>query len=235
MSHNHISPQLPLHVSFAEDAVFEDYLPGQNAIAIGTLRQSLANLTDHLIYLWGAKGVGVSHLLQASIHDLQVQGFDAVYLPLSECLEYGPEALEGLDQLHAVALDDIDLIADDAQWQEAVFHFYNRMRDSGRHLMVGARCSPLQLALTLPDLKSRLSSGLTISLLPMSDEERVTWVIWKGRRRGLVIGRDVAEFLITRHNQNMKELVTTFDRLDSASLAEKRKITIPFLKQVLGL
>lgn len=230
-----VSPQIPLHVSFGEDAVFEDYLPGNNAVAIGTLRQALANLTDHLVYLWGPKGVGVSHLLQASIHDLQIQGFEAVYLPLRECLEFGPEALEGLDELQAVALDDIDLIADDAAWQEAVFHFYNRMRDSGRHLFVGARCSPLHLTLSLPDLKSRLSSGLTISLIPMSDEERVTWVVWKGRRRGLVIGRDVAEFLITRHNQNMKELVTSFDRLDSASLAEKRKITIPFLKQVLDL
>jgi len=140
-----------------------------------------------------------------------------------------------LDELDAIALDDIDLIADDNVWQEALFHLYNRMRDAGKLILVGGRASPLHLDLTLADLKSRLSSGLTLQFVPMSDEQRVDWVIWKGRRRGLVIEKDVAEFLITRHNQKMGELVATFDLLDSASLAEKRRITIPFLKRVLAL
>lgn len=229
------SLQIPLHVSFSEDAVFEDYLPGDNAVAVGTLRHALARLDDHLIYLWGATGSGTSHLLQAAVHDLQTQGLNAIYLPLSECIEYGPEALEGLDECDAVAFDDIDLANRQDDWEEALFHFYNRMRDSGKLLLVGGRSSPLQSAIRLPDLKSRLSSGLTLKLVTMTDEERVGWVIWKGRRRGLVIESEVAEFLIQRHNQNMKELVASFERLDNASLAEKRRITIPFLKQVLGL
>jgi DnaA family protein len=229
------SRQMPLHVSFREDAVFEDYLPGENALAVGTLRHVLAKLNDHLVYLWGAPGVGVSHLLQAAIHDVQSQGLNAVYLPLSECLDYGVEALEGLDECDAVGLDDIDLITSDDNWQEAIFHFYNRMRDSGKLILVGGRSSPLHSDFSLADLKSRLSSGLTLNLVSMTDEERVDWLVWKGRRRGLVIEKDVAEFLINRHNQNMSELVATFDVLDSASLAEKRRITIPFLKKVLAL
>ncbi|WP_196157778.1 DnaA regulatory inactivator Hda [Reinekea sp. G2M2-21] len=230
-----VSQQMPLHVGFREDAVFEHYLPGENAVAVGTLRQALAKLSDHLIFLWGARGTGVSHLLQAAIHDLQTQGLDALYLPLGECIDYGPDALDGLDEMQALAIDDIDLVAEHEQWQEALFHLYNRMRDAEKLLIVGGQRSPLHLTLTLADLKSRLSSGLTLQLIPMGDEDRVDWVIWKGRRRGLVIERDVAEFLITRHNQNMSELVATFDQLDSASLAEKRRITIPFLKQVLAL
>jgi len=234
VSSENVSQQLPLHVSFREDAVFEDFLPGENAVAIGTLRHALAKLNDHLVFLWGGQGVGVSHILQAAIHDLQTQGLDAVYLPLGECMGFGPDALEGLDQLDAIAIDDIDIIASHSEWQEALFHFYNRMRDSGKLILVGGQCSPLHLSLTLADLKSRLSSGLTLQLVSMSDEDRVDWLVWKGRRRGLVIEKDVAEFLIHRHNQNMKELVATFDHLDSASLAEKRRLTIPFLKQVLG-
>jgi DnaA family protein len=230
-----VSPQIPLHVSFREDAVFEDYLPGENAVAVGTLRHALAKMNDHLIYLWGGQGVGVSHLLQAAVHDVQNQGLSAAYLPLSECIEFGPDALEGMDEVDAIAIDNIDLVAGHLEWQEALFHFYNRMRDSGKLILVGGRCSPLVSEITLQDLKSRLSSGLTLNLVGLSDEDRVDWLIWKGRRRGLVIERDVAEFLITRHNQNMKELVSTFDVLDSASLVEKRKITIPFLKQVLEL
>lgn len=230
-----VSQQLPLGIAFREDAVFEDYLPANNAIAVGTLRQALVRLNEHLIFLWGGGGVGISHLLQASVHDLQNQTLNAVYLPLQECIQYGPEALEGLDAMDAVALDDIDSLIGMPDWQEAVFHFYNRMRDSGKMLLIGGRCSPLHLELELADLKSRLSSGLTLNLVHMDDEQRVDWVIWKGRKRGLTISAEVAEFLINRHNQNMRELVTTFDQIDAASLAEKRKVTIPFLKQVLGL
>lgn len=228
------SPQMPLHVGFREDAVFEDYLPGQNAVAVGMLRQGLANLNEHLIYLWGAQGSGISHLLQASVNDLHLQGMDAAYLPLSHCVGFGTEALEGMDMLDAVALDDIDCIAGYPDWEEALFHFYNRMRDSGRLILVGGQSSPLHLKTGLADLKSRLSSGITLQLEVMSDEERIDWLVWKGRKRGLEISREVAEFFVVRHNQNMKEIVATFDRLDIASMAEQRRLTIPFVKQVLG-
>lgn len=179
--------QIPLQVTFRDDAVFKDYLPGNNAVAIGTLRQALARLDDHLIYLWGTAGVGVSHILQAAIHDLQLQGLSTLYLPIKECLEFGPEALDGLDELDAIAIDDIEMLAGHSAWQEALFHFYNRMRDSGRLILVGAQHSPLHLSIELPDLKSRLSSGLTLQLTPLHDEQRIDWVIWKARRRGLVV------------------------------------------------
>ena len=229
------TPQIPLHVSFRDDTVFEDYLPGNNAVAIGTLRQALARLDDHLIYIWGAEGVGVSHILQASIHDLQLQGLSTLYLSIADCLEFGPEALDGLDAIDAVAFDNIELINGNADWQEALFHFYNRVRDTGKLILIGSSTSPLHLNLELADLKSRFSSGLTLQLTSLDDEQRIDWVIWKARRRGLVVEREVAEFLILRHNQNMKELVSTFDKLDTESLAAKRRLTIPFLKQVLAL
>ncbi len=233
MSKTDLNQQIPLSVSFREDAVFEDYLPGENAVSVGMLRQALAKLDDHLIYLWGAQGVGVSHLLQASIRDLQTQGLNALYLPLVECIEFGVEALEGLDDCDAIALDDINCVVESKEWQEALFHFYNSMKDQGKLILVGGSCSPIHLELSLADLKSRLSSGLTLQLSKMSDEERVDWFIWKGRRRGLDIESEVAEFLMHRHNQNMKQLIDTFDKLDSASLAHQRRLTIPFIKQVL--
>lgn len=234
MSNGQAGQQIPLHVGFREDTVFEDYLPGRNAVAVGTLRQALANLNDHLIFLWGGQGVGVSHLLQAAIHDLHTQGFNTAYLPLSDCMCAGPEALEDLEHLDAIAIDDLGVLIERADWQEALFHLYNRMIDGGKLMLVGGDCSPLHLTFSLADLKSRLSSGLTLQLVSMSDQERVDWLVWKGRRRGLVLEKDVAEYLIHRHNQNMGELVKTFDYLDSASLSQQRRLTIPFVKHVLN-
>jgi len=227
--------QLPLSVTFREDAVFDDFLPGDNAQTVGALRHALARLDDHLLYLWGAPGSGLSHLLQAAVHELQTQGLEGVYLPLAECLEYGTEALEGLDELDVVALDDIDLIIGRPEWEEAVFHLFNRLRDTGRVLMVTSHSSPLHQSIELPDLKSRLSWGLTFQVQPLSDEQKMDWLIWKARRRGLTLEPDVAAFLINRVARSMNVLVEAFDKLDQHSLAEKRRLTIPFVKSVLGL
>lgn len=227
--------QLPLGVTFRENAVFDDFLPGDNARTVGALRHALARLDEQMLYLWGAPGSGLSHLLQASVHELQGQGLEVVYLPLKECLEYGPEALENLDEVGALALDDIDVIAGKLEWEEALFHLYNRLRDSGRTVLVTSHQSPLHLDLALPDLKSRLGWGLTFQIQPLNDEQKMDWLIWKARRRGLALEPDVAAFIINRVARNMQSLVEAFEKLDQRSLAEQRRLTIPFVKQVLVL
>ncbi|MEX0623516.1 DnaA regulatory inactivator Hda [Saccharospirillum sp.] len=227
--------QLPLSVTFREDAVFDDYLPGDNAQTLGALRHALARLDETLIYLWGASGSGLTHLLQASVHDLQTQGLESLYLPLADCVDHGPEALEGLDQMAVLALDDIDSIAGHPEWEEALFHLFNRMRDSGRVLLVTSHTSPLKPAITLPDLASRLSWGLTFHIQPLTDEQKTDWLIWKARRRGLTMETDVAAFLINRTARSMTSLVEAFERLDQGSLAQQRRLTIPFVKSELGL
>lgn len=229
------SGQLPLGVSFRESAVFDDFLPGENARTLGALRHALARLDEQMLYIWGAPGSGLSHLLQASVHELQGQGLEVVYLPLEECLEYGPEALDNLDDVDALVLDDIDAIAGKPDWEETLFHLYNRLRDSGRILLVSSHHSPLHLDLSLPDLKSRLGWGLTFQIQPLNDEQKLDWLIWKARRRGLVLEPDVAAFVINRVARSMQNLVDAFELLDQRSLAEQRRLTIPFIKQVLGL
>lgn len=157
--------QLPLGVTFREDAVFEDYLPGDNAQTLGALRHALARLDETLIYLWGASGSGLTHLLQACVHDLQSQGLESLYLPLADCVQYGPDALEGLDEMAVLALDDIDSIAGLPDWEEALFHLFNRMRDSGRVLLVTSHTSPLHPTVALPD-RSRCLAVVVVAVTP---------------------------------------------------------------------
>jgi DnaA family protein len=227
--------QLPLGVTFREDAVFDDYLPGDNAQTLGALRHALARLDESLIYLWGAGGSGLTHLLQSCVHDLQTQGLETVYLPLADCVDFGPEALDGLDQVDVLALDDIDTVAGHADWEEALFHLFNRLRDSGRVLLVTSHTSPLSPSVVLPDLASRLSWGLTFHFRPLTDAQKTDWLIWKARRRGLTMETDVAAFLINRAARSMSSLVDAFERLDHGSLAQQRRLTIPFIKSELGL
>ncbi|HBX57570.1 MAG TPA: DnaA regulatory inactivator Hda, partial [Pseudomonas sp.] len=148
--------QLPLGVRLRDDATFANYYPGANAAALGyveRLCEADAGWTESLIYLWGGEGVGRSHLLQAACLRFEQRGEPAVYLPLADVVEFGPALLDNLEQCELVCLDDVDAVAGRGEWEEALFHLFNRLRDSGRRLLLAASTSPRELPGKLADLQ----------------------------------------------------------------------------------
>lgn len=229
--------QLPLGVRLRDDATFANYYPGANAAALGyveRLCEADAGWTESLIYLWGGEGVGRSHLLQAACLRFEQRGEQAVYLPLAEVADYGLELLDGLDQAELVCLDDLDAVAGRADWEEALFHLFNRLRDAGRRLLLAATASPRELPVALPDLQSRLTLALVFQLHALSDEDKLRALQLRASRRGLHLTDDVGRFILTRGERSMSALFELLERLDQASLQAQRKLTIPFLKETLG-
>ena len=229
--------QLPLGVRLRDDATFANYYPGANAAALGyveRLCEAEAGWAESLIYLWGGDGVGRSHLLQAACLRFEQRGEQAVYLPLAEVAEYGPGLLDGLDQAELLCLDDLDAVAGRGDWEEALFHLFNRLRDAGRRLLLAAATSPRELPVQLPDLQSRLSLALVFQLQALSDEDKLRALQLRASRRGLHLTDEVGRFILTRGERSMSALFELLERLDQASLQARRKLTIPFLKETLG-
>lgn len=158
----------------------------------------------------------------------------AVYLPLGEVASYGPALLDGLEQSDLVCLDDLQAVAGDPVWEEALFHLFNRLRDSGRRLLLAADAAPRELPVRLADLQSRLSLALVFQLQPLSDEDKLRALQLRASRRGLNLPDDVGRFILTRGGRSMSALFELLDQLDQASLQAQRKLTIPFLKETLG-
>jgi DnaA family protein len=229
--------QLPLGVRLRDDATFANYYPGANAAALGyveRLCEADAGWTESLMYLWGGEGVGRSHLLQAACLRVEQRSEQAVYLPLAEVVEYGPALLDNLEQCELVCLDDLDAVAGRSDWEEALFHLFNRLRDSGRRLLVAASKSPRELAIRLPDLQSRMTLALVFQLHSLSDEDKLRALQLRASRRGLHMSDEVGRFILTRGERSMSALFELLERLDQASLQAQRKLTVPFLKETLG-
>ena len=229
--------QLPLGIRLRDDATFANYYPGANAAALGyveRLCEADAGWTESLIYLWGGEGVGRSHLQQAACLRFEQRGEQAVYLPLAELAPYGTAILDNLEQCELVCLDDLDAVAGRADWEEALFHLFNRLRDSGRKLLLAANTAPRELAVKLPDLKSRLTLALIFQLQSLSDEDKLRALQLRASRRGLHLTDEVGHFILTRGSRSMSALFDLLERLDQASLQAQRKLTIPFLKETLG-
>lgn len=219
--------QLPLAMRLNDSATFENFFASGNAAAVHALQAS----SHPFIYLWGVSGTGKTHLLQAACH---LAGSGSAYLPLGE-EGIVPEMLEGMEQLTLLCLDNVETVAGDVAWETALFHLYNGMRDLNHRLIVAASMSPAALPLQLPDLKSRLSWGISYQLEELSDRDKVLAMQERAHRRGMHLSTEVAEYLLKRFPRDMVSLFELIERLDEGSLAAQRKITIPFVRELLGL
>jgi len=231
--------QLSLSVNLNDDATFENfYAPPQthNAMVVQGLRQQLNDGGESFIYVWGAPGCGLTHLLQAACHQAQSAGLSVQYLPLRDLVGYAPEELfTGLEMVDLVCLDCLPTVAGRPDWELAIFNLYNRLREEGKRLLVAAEHSPRELALSLEDLRSRLQWGLTYQVHSLSDDDKQQALQMRARARGLELSDEVAQYIIQRLPRDTNELFWQLQRLDHASLAEQRKLTIPFVKKVLAI
>jgi len=226
-------PQLPLQLTFNEQLGFEQYHPGRNREVIAQLRQLCLGEGEPFVYLWGEGGTGKSHLLQACCRLAHRQGSAALYLPLTQWCGHSPELLQGLENLELVCLDDVEAVAGMDAWEEGLFHCFNQLRENGTRLVVAAGCSPGGLPIRLRDLRTRLAWGLTLQLHPLDDRDKLAALQLRARQLGLELTPQVGKFLLSRFPRDLPSLWRLLDQLDQATLAAKRRLTIPFLKQYL--
>lgn len=227
--------QLPLGFRLRDDATFENFLDVGNQQALHSVLNLVRGQGENFIYLWGADGCGRSHLLQASCHAAPEHNKTAVYLPLIELKKYGNDLFNGLEHITLVCIDDIEQISGNKVLEEQVFHLFNRIRAQGNSLIISASTPPQQLQINLPDLKSRLSWGVVYQLHNLGDEEKLSALQLHAKVRGLDLDDPVGKFLLRRCPRNMAQLFQTLEQLDQASLTAQRRLTIPFVKEVLGV
>jgi len=227
------NPQLPLGLVLQDSARFDSYFPGLNREAVLHLQQAASGEGEKLVYVAGTGGMGKTHLLQAACHRAGQCDRTSTYLPLQDLLELAPTILEDLEQLDLICLDDVAAIAGDAAWENGVFDLFNRVRTAGGTLLVAGEKRPDQSGFALPDLVSRLGWGVTYTLKPLADDDVIASLACRAQGRGLELPEDTAQFMLRRFPRDLPTLFALFDTLDTASLIEQRRLTIPFVKSVL--
>lgn len=226
------SPQLPLALRFPPDQRFETFHAADAGLVDQVHAFSLGADGAGLV-LAGSAGTGKTHLALAACAAADAAGQRVGYLPLASAAGRLPDALEALHALDLVALDGLESVAGDIDDEVALFHFHNRMQDGGRRLLYTTRAAPDALPLVLPDLRSRLSQRTRIVLERLDDAGRGEVLRLRARRRGLQVDEAAIDWLLRRTDRDLSGLTALLDRLDRASLAAQRRITVPFLREVL--
>ena len=214
--------QLPLGIQLAEQTTLEQFVAGPNQATVAALRDPTADMV-----VLGPVGCGKSHLLQAAArnHDY------SAYLPLRKLIERGPGMLEALESLSLVCIDDADEAAGETDWERALLRLVDGLRSHGGHWIAASRTPPHFLT---PDLRSRWAWGAQHALAPLADADRKQLLIDRCGGRGMTLPGKVADYLLARIPRDNSSLMAWVQRLDDASLAAGRRLTVPFVRNLLA-
>ena len=225
--------QLPLGVRLPDRAVFASFLPARNDQAVAHLMQMADAALAGTTWLCGPHGAGKTHLLQAVCVQASAR-MSAGYVPLRELGRLGVEMLDGMRQLDCLCLDDLDEVVGRPDWEHALFGVYREIEDGGGRLVVSARTPPALLQWALPDLGSRLSASHVFQLRVLDEVEQQAALQLRARLRGFELPEETCRFLQRRLPRDMHKLYELLDTLDEAALVAQRRLTVPFIREVLS-
>jgi DnaA family protein len=225
--------QLPIPLAVNGSCDFASFRTGDNAELLAQLRTFARLPGDIGLWLWGERGSGRSHLLQALCQEAAAHQHSAIYLPLATVAAQ-PEVIEGLEG-GVIAIDDVELWMGDGRLETALMALYQRQLSNAGVLVVAAGSSANGVNFALADLASRLRALPSFRMQPLGDADLVVVLKAAAHRRGLVLNRATADFWISRSRRSLPTLLAELDKLDHEALAAQRRLTIPLLKDVLKL
>ncbi len=242
--------QLPLPVTLPDDETFASFVAGGNEQVVSLLACVAEHSPDWreepalailnvasipLVNLMGGNGKGKSHLLYAVCHQLAGREIPHVYLNCADLIGLSPRVLDSLEQLPVICLDNLEHIRGNEAWEEAVFDLINRVSETRVGLLIFAsQLGPQHSEFLLPDLRSRLSAGLTFQMQGLTDEERGEVLSSRALQRGLNLSEQALHYLLNHSQRDLPSLMALLDRLDQRSLQEQKKISVALVKRELS-
>jgi len=221
--------QLALEVGLPDLAAFDNFHPGENAEAAAAVREA-AGRRPGVLYLYGPAGTGKSHLLFAAMREARSAGRRAVYASRAAVDPARDEWLD-LSGEGLTCIDDIGGRLEPAE-ARALFSLHERVRRAAGSLVLASRLPAAIVDWCMADLLSRVRGDLVYRLAPFTEGDLEQALRLRARARGIDLTEEVVRFVLRRYERSPQALFRLLDRIDVESLAHKRRVTIPFLRDL---
>jgi DnaA family protein len=219
--------QLVFELSAPESPSFENFVVGPNAeVLAATMRFAAGETVENGLLLWGAESSGKTHLRGAAVRRVGERGARAALLARPE--QVATADIARLAAAALVAVDAIDTAS--AEAQARLFTLYNALAANGGRLLAASRL-PLAALPLRDDVRTRLGWGLVYAVAPLADADKPAALAEYARQRGFALSDEVIGYLLAHGRRDLATLRTTLAALDRHSLATKRAITIPLLRE----
>lgn len=218
--------QLPLGVRPRAHAVFASFAAGPNTELVAALEGPGRDP----LWLWGNRGSGKTHLLQAVCAQA---GEGAAYFSLDRSARLPPEALGGYARCRVLCVDDAHAVAGDLDWERALFRLFNEASESHCRLIFAAAAAPRQIGWRLEDWSSRAGACVVYQVRDLDEAGRGEAMRLRAKQRGLELPTETLDYLMKRMPRDLRSLFDILDELDEASLVAQRRLTVPFIRDAL--
>jgi chromosomal replication initiator protein DnaA len=181
------------------------------------------------LFLYGAEGVGVTHLLNALANEMIRAGGGDRPIAYVNAQQFIDELIEALQEgtierwraryrlVNALLIDDVQLCAGTERTQEELFHVFNSLYSSGKQLVLGSDRAPKQIERLEERLRTRFEGGLVVEIQPPDHSLREKLYARFLGQAGHHADRALVDFLSARAVANVPELVNTVERLVKAA------------------
>jgi len=210
--------------------LWRNFSGDKNQQIIEFLTNLFSQSSASVVYVYGDKSSGKTHLLQGCAFEALEQSLGVVYLDFAREMPDG--ILNGLEDNDWICIDNVHCL--DENQQQELFDLYNRATHTSVKLIVSGPALPGELTL-LKDLKTRLSLATIFCLESLDDKSKKDIIQQQMNERNLKIDRKIYDYLFKYHSRDLTDLLSAIDQLDEASLQQKNNITIPLIKQVLDI
>ena len=225
--------QLPLAVGLRERSTFEAFVPGANNELLQRVRAVVAEPRRAVLWLWGSEGCGRTHLLLAACAAASL-GTRVAYLPLTQVGEAAMDFLGGATDAELLCLDDLDVAVGSPPLERALFALYRRLEERGGRIIAAAGSPPAALDWHLADIRSRFAAAEVFQLKALDEAAAEEALHRRAAARGLELPEETARYLLRRFPRDMRSLVRLLDDIDAAALSAQRRLTVPFVRGILG-
>jgi len=207
-----------------------------NAGLMSRLKEIISDNKSHELIIDGAKGSGKSFLIQSICNELSLVKKELAFIPMIKAIEMGVEVIQNLASLDAVCIDDLQCVEKNSAWEEALFHLINECHQSNCSVIfLLSNNKSLDEFIELPDLLSRFKRMEHMTLKRVEDSNLNNALLFSCQNLGINLEQTERDFLLRHYSRDFPVLLEKIILLDNRAGELKRKITIPFIKETLGI
>ena len=209
--------------------LLNNFVNGKNRQVVEFLYQLLNYKSSSIVYIYGPKSCGKTHLLQGCTFAALERDLKTVYIDLLQ--EVPAQIFVGLEENDLICIDNIDSL--DKNQQHELFNLYNLSRTYNFKLIVSGVLPTNELML-LKDLKTRLSLATIFSMTAPDDDIKKEIIQKQVKDRNLIIDPNIYDYLFKHYSRDLERLLSFINKLEEVSLQKKNNITIPLIKRVIN-
>jgi chromosomal replication initiator protein len=238
-----------INASLTPRYTFDHFVPGKSnelAFAAANAVSQSPGKQYNPLFIYGATGLGKTHLMQAVAHDVLLRypdtrislvGTEQFVNEMVNAIQTrtNPEFRRKYRETDMLLVDDVHFLKGKESTQEEFFHTFNALYEAGRQIILTSDRPPGEIPGLEPRLVSRFQWGMVADIDVPDLEHRIAILRHKAKLDHLetTIPEDVIRFIAEHVRSSVRELEGSIIKLLAYSSLKHRAIGVDLARDAL--